>query len=235
VWDDPATSEDESADNGEYAIWGYGNSKAEWWDVGFPPGIPNCTKCHTGTLANVDNWKEVPSRDACGSCHDDVDFASGLNHPGGAQDSDDDCAVCHHPDPESYAISVVDAHDFLTSDPRNIPEFDVDLSMSSPANKTYYVDGEAPLVTIVINEDGAPIDHTTVLQDLDGAEGCTLSDDPCPPGDGYFDHIYLMVHGPRGQRAPVLTYPARLEAISTSAGPFDLSATRGAPPPVFGG
>ena len=53
VWDDPATSDDETADNGEYAIWGYGDEKSEWWDVGFPAEIPNCTKCHTGTLADV--------------------------------------------------------------------------------------------------------------------------------------------------------------------------------------
>jgi hypothetical protein len=224
VWDDPETAEDETADNGEYAIWGYGNAKTEWWDVGFPAEIANCTKCHTGTLADVDNWKNVPSRDACGSCHDDVDFTTGLNHSGGAQDTDDDCAVCHHPDTESYAISVADAHDFLTNDPRNIPEFDVDVSISPPLNKSYYEDGEAPLLTIVINEDGAPIDHTTILQDLDGAEGCTVADDPCPTRDGNFDHVYLMVHGPRGQRAPVLTTPARLEVLSLSAGPFDLTA-----------
>ena len=224
VWDDPETSEDESADNGEYAIWGYGNSKAEWWDVGFPAEIANCTKCHTGTLANVDNWKNVPSRDACGSCHDDVDFASGLNHAGGAQDTDDDCAVCHHADTESYAISVVDAHDFLTSDPRNVPEFDVDLSLSTPANKIYYEDGEAPVLTLVINEDGSPIDHTTVVQDTNGAEGCPADSAACPTRDGNFTQVYLMVHGPRGQRAPVLTTPARLEVKSITAGPFDLSA-----------
>lgn len=29
VWDNPATTADESADNGEYAIWGYRNTKHE--------------------------------------------------------------------------------------------------------------------------------------------------------------------------------------------------------------
>ena len=38
--------------------------------------IQNCTKCHQGTGEDVDNWKEVPSRAVCGSCHDNVDFAA---------------------------------------------------------------------------------------------------------------------------------------------------------------
>jgi hypothetical protein len=61
VWDDPATTTDESADNGEYAIWGNKNRKHTWWKVGFPAIIENCTKCHQAQ-ADVDNWKNKPSR-----------------------------------------------------------------------------------------------------------------------------------------------------------------------------
>ena len=35
----------------------------------FPAVLANCQACHTGTGADVDNWKNVPSRAACGSCH----------------------------------------------------------------------------------------------------------------------------------------------------------------------
>ena len=51
--------------------------------VGFPQSQTNCTKCHDGSAnavnktANGDNWKNVPSRMACGSCHDGIDFATG--------------------------------------------------------------------------------------------------------------------------------------------------------------
>ena len=60
----------------------------------------NCTTCHSGSAtadgrseatANGDNWNEYPSMDACGSCHDDLDFSS---HFGGQSD-DANCRSCH--------------------------------------------------------------------------------------------------------------------------------------------
>ena len=59
LWDNPATTADESADNGKYAIWGYNNTKLEWWKAGFPAVIENCAKCHDGTGADSDNWKKI--------------------------------------------------------------------------------------------------------------------------------------------------------------------------------
>jgi hypothetical protein len=117
---------------------------------------------------------------------------------------------------------VTEAHDWETKDPRNIPEFAVDLSVSTPANGAYFVAGESPVVTIVLNEDGSPIDHTTIVEDTDGDEGCLESE--CPPSDGKFSHVYLFVHGPRAERNPVLTTAARAKVVSADAGPFDLSA-----------
>lgn len=79
----------------------------------------NCTKCHTETAiegnqhatAQGDNWKKVPSRNACGSCHDGINFATGggttlnpsnpwasLGHVGGAQADDSKCVLCHSAD-----------------------------------------------------------------------------------------------------------------------------------------
>ncbi len=222
VWDDPGTEEDESADNGEYAIWGYRDNKHSWWKVGFPAVIRNCTKCHQGSGDDVDNWKEVPSRAVCGSCHDEVDFASGTNHAGGPQANDDTCTACHAASGTGgFAPSVTEAHDWTTKDERNIPEFEVDLSVSTPANGTHFVAGESPVVTIVINDGGVPIDHTTVIHDSE-KDGC--EEDSCPPGDGLFDHAYLFVHGPRAKRNPVLTTTARVEVVSGGSGPFDISA-----------
>ncbi len=57
--------------------------------VGLPQDQRNCTKCHDGSATksdgstNVnqtsegDNWKNVPSQVACGSCHDGINFATG--------------------------------------------------------------------------------------------------------------------------------------------------------------
>jgi len=53
-------------------------------NVKFPQDQRNCTKCHDGSAsavnktANGDNWKSVPSRLACGACHDGIDFDTGL-------------------------------------------------------------------------------------------------------------------------------------------------------------
>jgi OmcA/MtrC family decaheme c-type cytochrome len=55
-----------------YTIWGYNASKVDFAEVGFPQDLRNCTKCHTGTNPNTpqgDNWKNVPTREACLTCH----------------------------------------------------------------------------------------------------------------------------------------------------------------------
>lgn len=89
----------------------------------YPQIITNCVKCHDGTAggtpanttnkvtftaAQGDNWKNVPNRLACGSCHDGIDFKTGLgtnldgrkvgHGAGGVQTDDSKCAICHTAD-----------------------------------------------------------------------------------------------------------------------------------------
>jgi OmcA/MtrC family decaheme c-type cytochrome len=58
-------------------------SEGEFNAKKFPQDPRNCTKCHDGSAtathktANGDNWKNVPSRLACGACHDGINFATG--------------------------------------------------------------------------------------------------------------------------------------------------------------
>ena len=86
--------------------------------------------------------------------------------------------------------------------------FEGQISVSTPANGTHFVAGEAPVVTIILNENGSPIDHTTMVTDTDGAEGCLETG--CPPRDNMFATQNFFVHGPRARRAPVLTTTAEL-------------------------
>lgn len=223
VFNNPATPQDETADNGEYAIWGYRNTKHEWWGVEFPAVIENCTKCHSGEGADKDNWKTKPSRAACGSCHDTVNFETGLNHGGGIRTDDNSCTVCHQA--SGTKDDIVDAHDWTRHDPRNIPEFTAELTVSTPPNGHYFRPGEAPVVTLVLKDNGVAIDHTTVVEDDNGAEGCKKTDETCPPRDGKFTTAALFVHGPRAHRVPVLTTAARAQILAPTAGPFDLSAS----------
>jgi OmcA/MtrC family decaheme c-type cytochrome len=84
--------------------------------VVFPadPGDPRrCTVCHSQSngAAQQTAYATNPSRTACGSCHDDVNFATGANHPGGIQNDDTLCANCHIPQGEmDFDASIAGAH-----------------------------------------------------------------------------------------------------------------------------
>jgi OmcA/MtrC family decaheme c-type cytochrome len=110
-------------------------------EVHFPQDIRNCTKCHDGSststakTAQGDNWKNVPSRLACGACHDGINFATGKGvtladananpplttttiypggsaHGGGAQPDDTLCALCHSPAKiDTYHLPVTPANE----------------------------------------------------------------------------------------------------------------------------
>jgi OmcA/MtrC family decaheme c-type cytochrome len=78
-----------------------------------------CSTCHSGTAAtNADNFKNLPSRQACGACHDGINWETGggstlgdkaaatavgaivatSGHVGRAQADDSRCILCHTPD-----------------------------------------------------------------------------------------------------------------------------------------
>jgi OmcA/MtrC family decaheme c-type cytochrome len=84
--------------------------------VVFPadPGDPRrCEVCHSQTTgaAQATAFLQNPSMAACGSCHDNVNFATGLNHPGGIQTNDALCADCHIPQGEmDFDASILGAH-----------------------------------------------------------------------------------------------------------------------------
>lgn len=90
-------------------------------DSGTTPSDPRrCTVCHTqattGGAAQQTAYLTNPSRAACGSCHDNVNFATGANHPGGIQVDDTECANCHIPKGEmDFDASIMGAHVPLTS------------------------------------------------------------------------------------------------------------------------
>jgi OmcA/MtrC family decaheme c-type cytochrome len=98
---------------------GYDYAGVKFNHTRYPQDIRNCTKCHDSTEPKVapqaNNYKTVPSRLACGACHDGINWATGqgvtnaaanqakiegttpvaTNHIGGAQADDTKCALCH--------------------------------------------------------------------------------------------------------------------------------------------
>jgi OmcA/MtrC family decaheme c-type cytochrome len=79
---------------------------AQPYEVTYPQDVRNCVKCHRNPAPNnpaplADNWKNQPSRRACGACHDNISFVSPppagrVLHGGGPQPNDSTCLLgCH--------------------------------------------------------------------------------------------------------------------------------------------
>jgi OmcA/MtrC family decaheme c-type cytochrome len=90
-----------------------------------PAGAQRCEVCHQQTTgaAQAKAFLTNPTRVACGSCHDDVNFATGANHPGGFQTDDTECAQCHIPQGETpFDASIMGAHVVAADTPANYPQ-----------------------------------------------------------------------------------------------------------------
>ncbi len=84
---------------------GYNYANVLFNEITYPQPVTNCVKCHDGAkTAQGDNWKKVPSATACGTCHDGINFTTGLGttlmgattgHIGKAQANDSTCVLCH--------------------------------------------------------------------------------------------------------------------------------------------
>jgi len=98
-----------------YWIVGYGDSLSNFNTVVFPQDTRNCTTCHSQTHPNLTeaaNFKAVPTMEACGACHDNVNFATGANHSSGIVANDTQCTTCHGPTSglDNGQLQVVAAH-----------------------------------------------------------------------------------------------------------------------------
>jgi OmcA/MtrC family decaheme c-type cytochrome len=107
---------------GEFLVkQGYNYAGVQFNHTKFPQDIRNCTKCHDSTAPKnapqAANFKTVPSRLACGACHDGINWATGqgvtnaafnqamingttpvaTGHIGGPQADDTRCGLCHDP------------------------------------------------------------------------------------------------------------------------------------------
>jgi OmcA/MtrC family decaheme c-type cytochrome len=83
-----------------YWIVGYKGSLNNFNTVLYPQDTRNCTTCHVQDLPaapQAADFSNVPTAASCGACHDNVNFVTGLNHAGGIQLNDTQCAVCHGP------------------------------------------------------------------------------------------------------------------------------------------
>lgn len=146
----------------------------DYSEVVFPQDIRNCTTCHgapAGMSAadfakaapNADNWKTAPSRAACGSCHDQIDWTTGKStipgrpdHEGDARFDDTKCTVCHEANGGEFGSSIVGAHT-IPANSKQLKGFSMTLVAAS------FRAGQLPTVDFSVKDgNGTALDPTTV-------------------------------------------------------------------------
>lgn len=129
----------------------YNIGSDDWSSVVFPADVRRCETCHdpkTATQASL--YMTNPTAEACGSCHDDVNFASGVNHAGGPQPDNSMCAQCHIPQGElEFDASIKGAH-------------------TIPTDSSYLTGLVVNLVKVANNSAGQKPTVTLTLQDRNG-------------------------------------------------------------------
>jgi len=145
-----------------YIIYGNNQSVNDYSEVEFPTltgGLRNCDKCHEGTTATngaaqSQLYTTAPSRAACGSCHDTIDWVTGAGHPAGPQTDDKTCSSCHVPDSgDEFDASIKGGH--------TIPEYSKQLAgvKAEIVSVTNARAGEKPTIAFKITDNkGAAVD-----------------------------------------------------------------------------
>ncbi|MDE2371243.1 MAG: OmcA/MtrC family decaheme c-type cytochrome [Burkholderiales bacterium] len=152
--------------------------------VTFPQDVRNCTRCHnasgaqTQTLTGAktlsvatpqgNNWQQVPSIAACGSCHDNVYFGVAPDpakpyqtkaHDGGVQADDSTCAGCHAAGKFTGAQDIVVAHSLPAQLKSAAAKFSFNILGVSPTTP-----GANPVITFSVTDPtngNAPYDIKT--------------------------------------------------------------------------
>lgn len=137
---------------GKYQLANYQGVLQDFSNTTFPRDIRECTTCHQ-QAPQAQQYNTCPHDTACGACHDDVNFATGQNHPGGPQPDSNQCANCHVPQGErEFDASVIGAHT-IPSRSKQLPGVVFDI-----LKVDHGAAGESPTVTFSIKDKaGNPI------------------------------------------------------------------------------
>lgn len=128
--------------------------------IAYPQDIRNCTSCHAAGPKQANNWKTNPSRAVCGSCHEDVNFATGQNHVNLPQVSDNQCKDCHTSTATmDFDASIPGAH-VVPNNSASLPGIVAQIQKVDNATA-----GNAPTVTFkVTDKAGRPVDISKLTQ-----------------------------------------------------------------------
>src|SRR5262249_37819941 len=130
-----------------YQIIGFNGAVSDWSTVVYPADVRRCETCHSAKTGATDYTAYLtrPTSATCGAWHDDVNFATGQNHPGGPQFNDNQCAICHIPQGElEFDASIKGAH-VVPVDSQTLSGLAVEIT--KVANGTA---GNRPMVTFTV-------------------------------------------------------------------------------------
>jgi OmcA/MtrC family decaheme c-type cytochrome len=134
-----------------YQIVGHNNSVSDFSGVVYPADVRRCQTCHNPNngAAQTGNWLTNPNMAACGGCHDNVNFGTGLNHPGGPQPDNSMCAGCHIPQGElEFDASIKGAH-VIPDQSTQIAGINIVFQKVTLVNTT---PGKIPTVTFTVRD-----------------------------------------------------------------------------------
>ena len=169
-----------------YTIIGYQGSVHDYSGIEWTQDIRNCQTCHEESDADTpqaSNYRLVPHIEACGTCHDAVDFATGAGHGAVGPATNADCAFCHGPDstlfggalkPENaHRIPAVEAAKKIQYQIVKVEGVKLDGSAGAVAGKVS--PGEYALATIKV------VDPTNANTPYDILDGLTTVDNQSNP------------------------------------------------------
>ncbi len=137
-------------------------------------------------------WLTRPSAEACGACHDNVNFQTGLNHAGGLPASDSQCAQCHIPLGElPFDASILGAHNIPQWTPGELPGVNFKLISVTGAA------GSSPTVTFSITDNAGNAVAPSAMNSLS-----------------------LVMAGPTGDYASVVSESATGAAAGATSGTY---------------
>lgn len=142
---------------GDYVIIGHNDTEHDYSEVVWTQDIRNCQTCHEEDDENTpqaSNWREVPNRAACGTCHWDDGIPDSGNdyaiqdgvHPLNLVFTDDtQCVDCHGPDSTvgGGSLQVAEVHRIPEQEASGLFQYNV-ISIANAAV------GQTPSVTFSV-------------------------------------------------------------------------------------
>lgn len=193
-----------------FEIVGFRGTVHDYSETRYPRDIRGCHTCHQGP--DGDRYLTVPSRAACGSCHDDIWFEAGdppapwmSLHPGGDRPDDDRCTVCHE---ATGGLSPIDAAHFTALEAPDAMDIGLTIdALTVPA-------AGPPVVDFTVTVNGAP--HDVIATPFDRLRMRVAG----PTTDYQFNHaVDLRTEGTLASRGMPgqfrYTFPRTIAQIST--------------------